>query len=154
MYYGTLLKELRIKNDLTQADIANILKISPKTYNHYEVMENIIPLKHLNTLCNYYNISIDYLFGFTKTKKYNFTNTNIDINIISERLKSYRKENKISQEDIAILLNTNRSVIANYERKRTLISTSCLYVLCDKYFISADYILGRIDKKITFKKKR
>ena len=61
------------------------------------------------------------------------------------RLKEFRKENKITQDKLASILNTNQSVIANYERGRTIIATPFLYTICKKYNISADYLLGKIN---------
>ena len=73
------------------------------------------------------------------------TNLNIDIHKIGQNLKEFRKENKITQLKLAQTLNTNQSVIANYERGRTVIATPFLYAICTKYNISADYLLGKID---------
>ena len=61
------------------------------------------------------------------------------------RLKEFRKENKLTQTKLASILNTTQSVIADYERGRYFISTPFLYTICKKYNISADYLLGRID---------
>ena len=55
---------LRVDNDLYQKDIANIIGIGRRTYTSYETNTKIIPLKHLNTLSNYYNVSIDYILTY------------------------------------------------------------------------------------------
>ncbi len=52
----------------------------------------------------------------------------------------------MTQDKLAKILNTNQSVIANYERGRTVIATPFLYTICKKYHISADYLLGKIDE--------
>lgn len=62
------------------------------------------------------------------------------------RLKNIRKENKLTQDKLAKKLNTNQSVIANYERGRTIISTSFLYTICKEYKVSADYLLGKTNE--------
>ena len=61
------------------------------------------------------------------------------------RLKEFRKENKLTQEKLASILNTNKSVICGYEKGRYIIATPFLYQICKKYNISADYLLGKID---------
>ena len=144
MYYR--LKELRLDNELLQKDLAKILNISEITYTHYESEYYIMPLKYLIILCDYFNASLDYIFSFTNEKNYNNIIANYNLNDIKIRLKEFRKENKITQEILANDLNTNRSVIANYERGRTLIATPFLYTICKKYNISADYLLGRVDE--------
>ena len=55
--------EIREDLGLKQKDIANILNITQQSYSLWENGTKIIPLKHLNSLCNYYNVSMDYLIG-------------------------------------------------------------------------------------------
>ena len=136
------IKELRERIGITQQDIADILKIQNTTYCNYENEKETIPIKHLITLSKYFNVSIDYLFGLTDIKQYQSTNLKIEKN---NRLKEFRKENKLTQEKLANILNTSRSVIADYERGRYLIATPFLYTICKKYNISADYLLGLTD---------
>ena len=151
MNYNEILKGLRTNAKLTQEQLANILEINRVQYNQYENNYNTIPLKHLNKLSNYFNVSIDYLLGLSKKIQYENIMKEINPNKSWQRLKEFRKENKITQDKIAKILNTNQSVIANYERGRTVIATPFLYTICKKYNISADYLLGKIDEKITFK---
>ena len=73
------IKNLREEKDLVQKDLANILGIDRSTYSSYEIGRDTIPLKHLNTLCNYFDISIDYAMGLTKTTKYK--NSSDEINM-------------------------------------------------------------------------
>ena len=146
MNYGVILKDLRIKHKLTQQEVADILKIARQTYNHYEVQESIIPLKHLNELANYYQVSINYLLGLASYEK--VTNLCKEINPIlsGERLKQWRKEQKLTQVKLASILNTFHTVIVDYEHGKNLIATPFLYTICKKYNISADYLLGKLDK--------
>lgn len=61
-YYDRL-RELREDRDLTQADIAKILKTTQQVYSRYEKGINQIPIHHLITLCKYYKVSADYVLG-------------------------------------------------------------------------------------------
>lgn len=70
----------------------------------------------------------------------------MDLKMIGARIQMWRKSNKLTQEKLAKELNTNKSVICNYEKGRNLIATPFLYQICKKYHVSADYLLGRIDK--------
>ena len=150
MIYNKRLIELREKNELKQYDIANILNIYKGLYNQYETEYAIMPIKHLNNLCNYFNVSFDYLFGLTNKLNYKENINEIDCLKSGNRIKEFRKDNKITQERLASELNMARSALANYERGRTVIATPFLYTICKKYQISADYLLGKIDEKITF----
>lgn len=143
--YGETLKNLREEHDLKQIDLAYKLNIDRSQYGHYEREYATIPIKHLNTLCNYFNVSMDYIFGFTTTKQYKNNNKEINKTESGNRLKELRKEYNINQTKLATFLNTTFTNISSYERGINIISTNYLYSICKKYHISADYLLGRTD---------
>ena len=145
MDFSNIIKELREERNINQKEFAKIIHLDNTLYNKYENNYTIIPLKYLIDICNYFNVSLDYILGFTNIKKYKNTNINNNNNLIGKRLKEFRKENKLTQKNLAFILNTTQSVIAGYESLRYLIATPFLYEICKKYHISADYLLGRID---------
>ncbi len=59
------LRGLREDNDLTQQQIADVLGTSQTMYARYERGANELPVRHLVTLCKFYNISADYLLDTT-----------------------------------------------------------------------------------------
>lgn len=63
------LKELREHNNLSQRDIANVLKITYQQYQKYEYNKQEIMLKYLIQLAEYYNTSTDYILGITNEKE-------------------------------------------------------------------------------------
>ena len=63
--YIDKLRGLREDNDLTQAQIAEVLGTSQTMYARYERGANEMPIRHLVTLCRFYNVSADYLLGTT-----------------------------------------------------------------------------------------
>lgn len=144
--YNKRLKELRESNNLDLQDLSTLLNFEKDTYGKYEREYIIIPIKHLNALCNYFDVSIDYIFGFTNKTNYNNYQKEIDIKKVSKRLKEFRKDNNLTQEKLAKLLNVVKGTIGNYESARALIATPFLYTICKKYNISADYILGKVDE--------
>lgn len=149
--YKEQIKYLRELNEVTQEELSNAIGIIRGSYSHYETENNIIPIKHLNSICNYFNVSLDYIFGFTKTFNYSKTNKNIDNIISGTRLKEFRKENNLTQSKLASILNTVHPVITNYEKGKNIIATPFLYTICKKYNISADYLLGKTDNPKYFK---
>ena len=108
---NTRLLELREYNFLLQKDIAQILNIDRSTYSTWETNLKIIPLKHLNSLSNYYNISMDYILGLTNKKiKYKKLNE-LDKKIIGNNIKKLRSNNNLTLRDLARILNTTSSTI-------------------------------------------
>ncbi len=145
MNYGFKLNELRTNKNLTQEEVARAVNINRVQYNQYENDYNTIPLRHLNNLCNYFGVSLDYIFDFSKDRNYNNYSLVINETVCAKRLKELRKEQHITQEKLAHMLNVSRTTITEYERGTNLIATSFLYTICKKYHVSADYLLGRID---------
>lgn len=64
--YCELLRELRENRDLKQSDIATVLNTTQQVYSRYETGINELPLRHLVTLCRFYQVSADYLLGLNK----------------------------------------------------------------------------------------
>ena len=149
--YKEKLKTLRENNSLTLQDISKLLNFEKDTYGKYEREYTTMPLKHLNTLCNYFNVSFDYMFNFNNIPNYENSQKEINKKLAGIRLKEFRKDNKLTQVKLAEILNTVHTVITNYENGKNLISTPFLYDICKKYNISADYLLGKIDDPKYFK---
>lgn len=150
MFYN--LKKVRESYDLTQRDMAKLLKVSKSSYNYFETGKHIIPLKHLNNFCNTFQVSMDYVCGLTKvnvksTKKYKLNSKVIGLN-----LKKIRLKNKLTQSDIANILNTSQSNISSYESGKTLILTAFIYSFAKHFNVSLDYLTNR-SNDILIKKK-
>ena len=143
--YTDKLKQLEYRYGYKQKDAAEKLGISESLYSAYKKEKKIMPIKHLNNLCNFYHVSVDYILGLTEKIKYTGSKSFIDQTLMSQRLKEVRKENKITQEKLANILNIGNGTIAEYERGNYIISTTSLYIICQKYHVSADYLLGKID---------
>lgn len=131
---------------ITAKSVADYLGISKKTLSNYINGDAYIPLEHLNSLSNLFNVSIDYLLGLTDAEQYpNSTNIEkLDPQEIGKRLKIIRTEKKITQEKLAKLIGVNKSSISRYESGKSLILTVSLYTICSYYHISSDYLLGKI----------
>lgn len=61
--YNRIIRELREDHDLKQKDIADILGTTQQVYSRYENGENEMPVRHIITLCKFYNVSADYILG-------------------------------------------------------------------------------------------
>lgn len=140
------IKDLREEYDLTQLKMSEIMNVSKSNYARWETNESIIPLKHLNNLCNYFNVSMDYITGLSKEKNYIIINKKLNKELIGKRLKEFRENNNLTQEELAKQINTSHSTISAYESGKTILLTAFAYDICKKYNISLDYLCGRTDK--------
>lgn len=64
--YIDRMRELREDSDLTQYDIAKLLKTTQQTYSRYEQGINELPIRHLITLCRFYKVTSDYFLGLSE----------------------------------------------------------------------------------------
>lgn len=69
MNYIQRIRDLREDADCTQTQIAEYLGTSQTMYARYERGANEMPIRHLIALCQYYQVSADYILGFTNIKK-------------------------------------------------------------------------------------
>ena len=64
--YWEILRELREDRDLTQSAVASVLGTTQQVYSRYENGINEMPIRHLRTLCEYYNVSADYVLSLKR----------------------------------------------------------------------------------------
>lgn len=67
MYFTKRMRDLREDRDLKQEDVAKILNITRQQYQLYESGKRKLPIDLLIELCEFYDISSDYLLGLTDT---------------------------------------------------------------------------------------
>ncbi len=70
------------------------------------------------------------------------------MDILQNRLKSLRKENKFTQEDIAKKLNMTTSGYGYYEQGKNKPPLEILQKLASLYSVSLDYLLGNDDIRL------
>lgn len=71
MYIYQRLKDLREDKDLTQKEIADVLKIKQQQYARYETGQFEIKFHQVIKLAEFYDVSIDYIAGRTQCKNIN-----------------------------------------------------------------------------------
>lgn len=68
-HYVRLIRDPREDHDLTQQRIADLLGTSQTMHARYERGANELPIRHLITLCEFYNVSADSILGITPNQK-------------------------------------------------------------------------------------
>ena len=66
MDYCRMIRDLREDADLTQGEVTKALGTSQTMYARYERGENELPIRHLVSLCDLYQVSADYILGRTR----------------------------------------------------------------------------------------
>ena len=61
-------EDLRIDNDMTQQEVADILHCKREVYRRYEKGVRELPLSYAIVLADFYKVSLDYLVGRSDRK--------------------------------------------------------------------------------------
>ncbi len=146
------LRDIREDADLTQKNLANIIGVASSTYNRWETRECFPPVNRLNDICNYFNVSMDYLMGLAPKGTPVIVNRKLNKDIISSRIKSIRIKEGLTQEQLANCINWGHSTISGYETGKHLVLLTFACDIARKYNVSLDYIYGRSNEKYLQKK--
>ena len=63
------------------------------------------------------------------------------------RMRDLREDSDYTQEYVAHILGTSQTMYARYERGANEMPIRHLLKLCDLYQVSADYLLGRSNRR-------
>ncbi len=137
------LKESRKKLNIKQKDVAELFQIDISTVSGWETGKDMIPLRKLVDYANYFNYSLDYLFGISN-ENISYEPLTINLEVIAKNLKKIRKKNNMNQTYVAKRINTSQSAYSHYETATNLITTTFLFNLTKVYdAFSIDELLGR-----------
>lgn len=145
-FLETRFSELRLDRNLKQKDIAKILNISENRYSNYERRVNDLTLEMSNKLANFYNVSLDYLFGISN-KNSKIKNKNINLQILQKRLLKLRKEKNLTQNKLGQKVGFFQKTYSNYENGTRTPTSFKIYYLVMFHKVSMDYLVGRSNIK-------
>lgn len=69
MMFGITLRNLRKANNITQAELANILNLDPSSISKYEKAGVLPAADVLLKIAKYFDVSADFLLGISKNEK-------------------------------------------------------------------------------------
>ncbi len=69
MYFNERIKWIRDCDNIKQKDIADYLGIKQQQYARYEKGVNVMPVTYLKKICEYLNVSADYILGLIDERK-------------------------------------------------------------------------------------
>ena len=138
------LRDIREEKEMTQKDIAKILKVNRSTYTGWEIGRDTIPLVRLNEICRSFAVSFDYILGLSDENK-GYQNIIINAKVIGNNLKAFRHKQNLPQRVLFEFLNTTSSTWSAYETGKIIIKTTFLYAICKKYKLSVDKMLSSKD---------
>ena len=111
-------------------------------------------MRKLCAVSNYFQLSIDYILGFTSLKKYEDMKYQVDLKTVGKRILEICEEQSLSNVGLAKILNTTESNIRNYKTGKTLLLTAFALELHQKYSYSVDWIVGKTQHKYVQEKSK
>ena len=131
--FGDRLHELRTAYKLSLYQLADILRLSEVAVWQWEQNIAFPRAKNLKKLCDYFNVSIDYLYGFSDRKNSIESEISTNISILSNNLNSNNTDTMTRNE----ISNANDDEEKN--RNKSSFLENCIYL---------DKVLSDEDKNI------
>lgn len=105
---GDILKSLRVKESLTQEELAKILKMPRSTIGMYEQGKRVPPTEVLEEFADFYNVDMNYITGQTDEEYY----LDLQARQIAQEIKDnpdlkilFDASRNVSKEDMEIVKN-------------------------------------------------
>ena len=136
------LDELLIENNISKNQLSKIVGVRPDTiYGYYR--KNLLPeITIAKRIANYFNCSLDYLFGLTEQV------TNNDKNDLSfaNTIKKLIKENNKSVEKTMKELDISDRTYYRWQSGESKPLTSVIITLAKYFNVSVDYLASEYCK--------
>lgn len=132
------IKNNRIDNDLTQAQIARIIECPLVSYKRYENGYRDFPVSNIIKLSEFYNQSCDYLLNISDVKGMFYGKESSP----SDRLLFARRKFHKTQDEVADMLICKRQIYGNYETGARQVPVEFIVKLSKIYHLSTDYLMG------------
>lgn len=142
--FAVRLRQARLANEKTQAQLAAILGVSRQTINNYESSIREPSLALLTEISHCLNISVDWLLGNDVYTPYSsnpevFTNASI----FASRLQEQRTKHQLTQKRLAEILELPIAMYQKLECGRLIPDIILLDKTAQYFQISIDWLLGR-----------
>lgn len=141
MYLNNL-KKLRVENNLTQEQISTKINTRLHTYINWERNIVIIPLKKLDELALYYEVSLSYILGISKDYKKEILKP-VNYEKLSGNLLNLKEKKKHSYRSLSIHLKCGRSTLNRYFTGVREIPVDKLIELSEFYKVDLDVLVGK-----------
>lgn len=125
----------------SQEELANIVGVSQSNIGRYETGVAEPSLKTLIKIASVLQVSTDCLLGVESTLKQKMLDNDIG-NRFCTKLKELRKQNKMTQNDLALILNVKGATVNRYEKGVNEPAFDTLVSIANYFNVTTDYLLG------------
>lgn len=140
MEFNRKLRVLRVKRDMSQAQLAAALGISKSSISMYELGKRQPDFETLRSIAVFFSVDMNYLLGGERGVEMEF----------KDALKQLRTKRGLSQVELAEKLGFSAGLIGMYESGKRKPSFEALEAIADFFNISIDYLMGKDDKSVYY----
>lgn len=148
--FGNKIRELRLSRNLTQAELSRLIGISKSSVVNYETGTRKIPLTLIRKFADFFNVSLDDLLGITEELESTVLETENHKDVYKNfglKIKQLRRENNITQTELAKALGITQSTVVAIEKGLRKIPIDLLTAFSDFFKIPVDDLIGATSKE-------
>ena len=134
------LADIRNAAGMTQSKLASELGTTQQTINKYENGDRDIAISKVMHIADYFKVSLDYLMGVSEFCEVAEPKCSESV---SKRLGDCRMQKRLSQKELAELLDTSQQQIGKYETGKQEITSRRFIKYAEVCGVSLDYLAGR-----------
>ena len=142
------IRNLREDNDMTQKDIATLLKVRRSTYTMWELGDVNFPITQIIKLAEIFETNVEYLLGLSNDKQAVHYKKKINYASVGNALRNERIKRGKTQKEFADCIGIRQSSYSYYEDGKTKIPTEKLVFLAKEYHISLNQVCVEIKEDI------
>ena len=101
----------------------------------------------MDRFCEIFQVSLDYVLGLGEIWEYPGSKV-IDPKLLAKRIKRIRRENDVTQDELANILNITRSSISKYENGINLLLQVILLVFANIFMLVLILLQEKLMKKL------
>lgn len=124
---STRLKSLREDADLSQKELAKLLGVSPSTIGMYEAGKRTPDSEMLTRICDFFNITVDYLIGRSNIKnpQCSTSKKTEQSHLTDDEKNILNLYKKLNDKDKAKVEGIMENKIDEYKDSKKIISSTC-----------------------------
>ena len=142
--FKTRFNQLIDESDLSLKDFSKAVNVSMPVLRLASNFGIIPSVRILIKICDYCDLSLDYLLGHTNENEFLKSNAPSSFH---DRYIILRDEKGVKDSQIANVMPFTKTHISEWKRCHTLPSIDYLLSLADYFEVSIDFLLGRTDIK-------
>ena len=137
--FGRFLLDCRIKQNLSQSELGDILGYTPQTISNFERGKAFPDLSIWSKYAKALKIDLEsFITGKNEKNNDLCFLLSFDNEKFANNLKYLRKRNNLTQKDLAKMVQVNNKTILSYEQGKSSPSISTFIKLCNLYQLKMD----------------